>query len=473
MTDLTRHSAAQLARAIREGRTTARAAVEAYLARIAAVDPQVRAYVAVLADRARAQAEARDAEARAGRLRGPLHGVPVAVKDLLAVRGVVMRAGSSVLEEVPAADDATVVRRLQETGAVVLGTTALHEIALGVTNVNPRGQTPRNPWRLDRITGGSSGGSAAAVAAGLAAAAIGSDTGGSIRIPAAYCGIVGLKPTFGRISRAGVLPLADSFDTVGPMTRTVEDAALLLEVLAGFDPADPTSRDHPTEPYLEAARRDPGPLRLGRLTGPFFEDDLDVAAVAALDAALDAARDAGWALRDVRLHTVEEAQAAQVVVLLAEAAAFHAARFAGRWDRYAPDVRALLEQGRATPPEAVAAARAVLSRVQAEVAEVFARVDILIGPAQPGGAPSVAEVHPEAPSWMEARRRIARFSRLYNATGLPAIVLPVGLTAERLPVGVQLASPAFGEGRVLAAARRLEATLGWTLPALPDDRSAL
>jgi aspartyl-tRNA(Asn)/glutamyl-tRNA(Gln) amidotransferase subunit A len=473
MTDLTRYSAAQLARVIREGRVTAHEAAEAYLSRIAAVDPQVGAYVAVLADRARAQAQARDADARAGRLRGPLHGVPVAVKDLLAVRGLVMRAGSAVLEEVPAAEDATVVRRLEDAGAVVLGTTALHEVALGVTNVNPRGQTPRNPWRLDRITGGSSGGSAAAVAAGLAAAAIGSDTGGSIRIPAAYCGIVGLKPTFGRVSRAGVLPLADSFDTVGPMARTVEDAALMLDAIAGFDPTDPASRDHPTEPYLQAARRDPGPLRVGRLVGGFFEDDLDVAAVASLDAALDAARAVGWTVHDVRLRTVEEAQTAQVRVLLAEAAAFHAVRFAGRWDRYAPDVRALLEQGRATPPEAVAAAREVLARAQAEVAEVFARVDVLIGPAQPGGAPSVAEVHPQAPSWMEARRRIARFSRLYNATGLPALVLPVGLTAERLPVGVQLAAPAFEEGRLLAAARRLEATLGWTLPALPDERSAV
>ncbi|MDR7421452.1 MAG: amidase [Armatimonadota bacterium] len=471
MSDLTHRSAVQLARAIREGRTTARAAVEAYLSRIAAVDPQVRAYVTMLTDRARAQAEALDAEARAGRLRGPLHGVPVAVKDLLAVRGVVMRAGSSVLEEVPAAEDATVVRRLEEAGAIVLGTTALHEVALGVTSVNPAGQTPRNPWGLDRITGGSSGGSAAAVAARLAAAAIGSDTGGSIRIPAGYCGIVGLKPTFGRVSRAGALPLAGSFDTVGPMTRTVEDAASLLEAIAGHDPADPASRDHPTEPYLEATRRDPGPVRLGRLAGPFFEDDLDPAVAAALDAALTAALGAGWTVQDVRLQTVADAQAAQVVVLLAEAAAFHAARFPGRWDRYAPDVRALLEQGRATPPEAVAAAREALSRVQAEVADVFARVDVLLGPALPGGAPRAAEVHPDAPSWMEARRRIARFSRLYNATGLPALVLPAGLTSEGLPVGVQLAAPAFGESRLLAAARRLEAALGWTLPVLPESRA--
>jgi aspartyl-tRNA(Asn)/glutamyl-tRNA(Gln) amidotransferase subunit A len=472
MSDPTCRTAEEIARMIREGQTSAREVLEAYLARIARVDPRVRAYVEVFAARARAQVEVRDIQARSGRIRGPLHGVPVAVKDLLAIRGVAMRAGSSVLRAEPAADDATAVRRLDAAGAVVLGTTALHEIALGVTNVNTGGATPRNPWDSSRITGGSSGGSAAAVAAGLAAAALGSDTGGSIRIPASLCGVVGLKPTFGRVSRAGVLPLAASFDTVGPITRTVGDAALMLEAMAGHDPADPDSSDRPVEAYLEAARRDPGPVRLGRLAGAHFEDDLDPAVAAAVDAAAAVAGDLGWTVRDVRLQTVDEGQTAQVTVLLAEAATLHATRFPGLWERYAPDVRALLEQGAATPPQAVEAARATLARVRAEVTRTLEQVDVLIGPAQPGGAPTLAEVDPSAPAWMDARRRIARFTRLYNATGQPALVLPAGLTADRLPVAIQLAGPAFGEARLLAVARRVEQSLGWSLPVLPEEGRA-
>ncbi|HET8679705.1 MAG TPA: amidase, partial [bacterium] len=225
MAEVTRLSASALAGQIRGGRLRAADAVEAYLARIAAIDAGVGAYVEVLADRARSQAETLDAEIVDGHLRGPLHGVPVAVKDLIAIEGVPKRAGSSFFAQ-PSAQTATVVRKLEGAGAIVLGTTTLHEFALGMTSVNPHGRSPRNPWQLDRITGGSSGGSAAAVAAGLAAGAVGSDTGGSIRIPGALCGIVGLKPTFGRISCDGVLPLAGSFDTLGPMVRTVEDAAI-------------------------------------------------------------------------------------------------------------------------------------------------------------------------------------------------------------------------------------------------------
>ncbi|MDR7482536.1 MAG: amidase [Armatimonadota bacterium] len=469
MTDATRWSAAETAARIARGQVSATEVVEAYLRRIAAVDDRVGAYVRVFVDGARARARALDVDARAGRLHGPLHGVPVAVKDLLAVEGVPLGAGSPLLGREPSRKTATVVRRLEAAGAVVLGLTTLHEVALGVTGVNPHGRFARNPWNLDRITGGSSSGSAAAVAAGLAAAAIGSDTGGSIRLPAAFCGIVGLKPTFGRVSRHGVFPLAASFDTVGPMTRTVTDAALLLEVLAGPDPADGHASPLPPEPYTRAMTAVPASLPVGRLAGPFFEADLDPAAARALDDATRLLEDAGCRTRPVHLEHVEAAQEAQLVVLRWEAAQVHRARFPGREAEYGPDVRAILAQGAATTPEALAHARQALARLQAEVRAQLRETPVLLGPMLAIGAPRIADVDPAGPAWQVLRRVIARFSRLFNATGLPALALPAGLTAEGLPVAVQLAAGPFAESLVLGVARRLEAALGWTLPVLPRD----
>jgi aspartyl-tRNA(Asn)/glutamyl-tRNA(Gln) amidotransferase subunit A len=393
--------------------------------------------------------------------------VPVAVKDLIEIEGVPMSAGSGFLGREPARQTAAVVRRLEAAGAVVLGTTTLHEFALGMTSVNPHGRTPRNPWRLDRIAGGSSGGSAAAVAAGLAAAAIGTDTGGSIRIPAALCGIVGLKPTFGRVSRTGVLPLAPSFDTVGPMTRTVEDAALVLEAIAGADPDDPASSPAPAARYARETGAAPQRIRVGRLGGPFFEGDLDPAVARALDDATRALEEARIPVKPVRLAHVEAGQQAQITVLLAEAAAFHRATFPGREAAYGPDVRRLLDDGAAIAPAAVAGARAALERLREEVAGVLDETPVLLCPAVPIGAPSIADVDPGGERWLHLRRLLGRFSRLYNATGLPAIALPAGLTAEGLPVAVQLAAGPFDEGRLLAIARRLETALGFAVPDLP------
>jgi len=472
MSDAAQMTAAAIAARIREQRLRAVDAVDAYLERIATVDGDVAAYVTVLPDRARRTAGDRDAEVRAGRLRWPLHGVPIAIKDLIAVEGVPMTAGSSFLGREPSPQSATVVQRLEDAGAVVLGTTTLHEFALGTTSVNPHGRSPRNPWDLERITGGSSGGSAAAVAAGLAACAVGTDTGGSIRLPGALCGIVGLKPTFGRVSRRGVLPLADSFDTVGPMVRTVEDAALMLDVMAGHDAGDPRSSPAPVDRYTAALGSIPSGLRVGRLSGTYFEADLDPAVAAALDEATRACERAGLPVQPVTLRLIEAAQQAQVTVLIAEAAVYHRATYPGREAEYGPDVGTLLAQGAATPPAAVAEARAVLARLQAEVQTLQQDCPILLGPAVSIGAPRFTDVEPTGPRWPEVRRVLTRFSRLFNATGLPTIVLPAGLTAEGLPVAVQLAAPPFAEGLLLAVARRVEAALAWSLPPLPRGRPA-
>jgi Asp-tRNA(Asn)/Glu-tRNA(Gln) amidotransferase A subunit family amidase len=467
MSEITALPIAELAEALRASRVTALEVVDRYLDRIARVDPQVEAYVLVLADRARAEARERDAEARAGRVRSALHGVPVAVKDLMTVQGAPMTAGSILLAREPAVEDAGVVRRLRDAGAVVLGLTTLNEFALGTTGVNPHSRTARNPWHLERMTGGSSSGSAAAVAARLAAAAIGTDTGGSIRIPAALCGVVGLKPTFGRVSRRGVFPLAESFDTVGPIARSVEDAALVLESIAGHDPDDPDSDPAPVGRYRDALREVPAGITVARLSGPFFEADLDPAVARGLDAAAHALESAGARIRSVTVPSVEAAHDAQLVVLRFEAAAFHRRRFGGREAEYNPDVRALLDQGASIRPEAVASARSLLARFRAEVARVVAEAPVLLCPAVPVGAPAIADADPHGPRWAEIRRLVGRFTRIFNATGLPTIALPVGFDADGLPVAVQMAAGPLAEGLLLSAARCVEAAIGWVVPELP------
>lgn len=467
MSEITRLSATALAATIRDGRLASADVVEAYLARIAEVDPVVEAYVRVLADRARASARTLDAEARVGQWRGPLHGVPVAIKDLIAIAGVPMTGGSSFLGTEPERETATVVRRLGAAGAVVLGTTTLHEFAFGMTSVNPHGRTPHNPWDLERIAGGSSGGSGVAVAAGLAAGAVGTDTGGSIRIPSALCGIVGLKPTFGRVSRHRVLPLSGSFDTIGPMVRTVEDAALFLDAMAGSDPADPQCSQEPVAPYREVMHDVPSGLRIGRLAGAYFDSDLDPAVERAIDEAVRALAAAGLSVQPVELPDIDPWQQAQLTILRAEAAAFHRATFPGRESQYGPDVRTNLQQGAAVTAVEVDEARTTMARAKAEMARIMADCPILLSPALPIGAPRIADVDPRGTRWTEIRRVMGRFTRLFNLIGVPTIVLPAGLTREGLPVAVQLAGRPFAEGLLLGVARRLERAIDWSPPELP------
>ncbi len=472
MCEITSQSASALARQIGQGELTCVEVVSAYLRRIEAVDPEVCAYVSLLADRALAAARARDAELGEGRARGPIHGVPVAIKDIIAVEGVAMTAGTSFLQEAPSAVSAQAVARLESAGAIVLGTATLHEFALGMTSVNPHGRTPRNPWDVSRVAGGSSGGSAVAVAAGVAAGALGTDTGGSIRIPAALCGVVGLKPTFGRVSRAGVLPLASSFDTVGPIARTVEDVALMLEAIAGFDPQDPASARRPVDTYQAAVLARRPRARVARLVGPLFEDDLDPAVSSAVEVAALACERAGLPVRPVSLRTAEAAGRAQVALLLAEAAAFHRAAYPGKEGYYGRDVRTLLERGAGLTADELSRAEEVARAVRAELADILGECDVLLGPALPGGAPLISEVDPDGEGWPEIRSRLGRFSRIYNLAGLPAVVVPAGATSAGLPVAVQLAGREFSEGLVLAVARVIEEAVGWVIPGLPESRSA-
>ncbi|MBI3974851.1 MAG: amidase [Armatimonadetes bacterium] len=457
---------ADLAAVIRAGRRSPVALVEGCLARIRETEPRLRAFIRVEGEAALAEAAACEREAREGRPRGPLHGIPIAVKDLFDQAGLPTTAGAAIRRDHRATETATAVRRLQEAGAIIIGKTNLHEFAFGVTSVNPHFGAVGNPANPDHVAGGSSGGSGAAVAAGCCAAALGTDTGGSIRIPAALCGIVGLKPTFGRISRHGVVPLSWSFDTIGPMTRTVADAALLLAVLAGSDPEDPAAGRHGG--FGETDLGPPGAYRVGRLRGPLFDDGPDDEVGAALERAAALLAGGGGRVKEVRVEAVEAGQAAQTTILFAEAAAYHQRAYPGRLAEYGSDVRELLAAGATIPATAYVEAQRVQAVVIGQVRALLAEVDVLLCPSVPVPAPRIADVDPaRGEGWRSTRAPLSRLTRLFNLTGLPAVSVPVGRTRAGLPVGAQLAAAPGREDRLLRIAAVLEAAVGWEPVALP------
>ncbi|MDR7469767.1 MAG: amidase [Armatimonadota bacterium] len=457
---------AALASAVRGGRLSSVDLVERCLERIRDTGERLRAFIHVDAEGAREAAQQRDMEARRGQIRGPLHGIPVAVKDLFDQAGLPTTAGAAIRRGHRAQTTATAVHRLLDAGAVVIGKTNLHEFAFGVTSVNPHFGAVANPWDPERVAGGSSGGSAAAVAAGCCAAALGTDTGGSIRIPAALCGVVGLKPTFGRVSRHGVVPLAWSFDTVGPMARSVADAALLLGVLAGPDPQDPLTGG--SAPCASRVPPAPPSFRIGRLRGPLFDEELDVEVGTALERACTLLVRAGGRVEEVGLEEALAGQAAQTTILFAEASAYHRRAYPGRLAEYGPDVRELLAAGATIPATAYVDAQRVQGMVIRQIRHLLTDFDALICAAVPVQAPRIEDVDPtRGEGWRRARAPLSRLTRLFNLTGLPAVVVPVEQSRSGLPLGVQLAAAPGEEERLLAIAAVLEAATGWSLPILP------
>lgn len=430
--------------------------VRACLERIDRLDGQILAFVEVLADEALATAAAAEREIAGGTYRGPLHGIPVAVKDLVDLIGARTRAGSSVLADArPAPVDAPVVARLRAAGAVIVGKTTTHEFAFGVF-------TPptRNPWNLDRVPGGSSGGSAAAVSAGMAFAAIGSDTGGSIRIPAACCGVVGLKPTFGRVPKAGVIPLSWSLDHVGPLARGVEDAAVFLQAIAGPDPSDPTTADAPVPDFLGEAGHSLSGLRIG-VPDRHFDHLLQPSVASAVRWAMERLRDAGAVIERVAMPSLDHALDVHLLTILAEAAAYHRARFPGRDADYGADVRAALALGdRISATDYLQAQRARRTSL-VEALAVFATVDVLVTPTLPTEAPPIDQdtvVYPDGEE--DALTSLIRFTCPFNQTGLPAITVPSEPGDDGLPVGLQFIAPPFREARLIRVAAAFAAHRG-------------
>ena len=443
-------------RLIRDGQLSPVELTQAFLKRIGEVDGRVKSYVTLLSDSALNEAREAEAEVVRGEYKGPLHGIPIALKDLYDTKGVRTTAQSKVLEHRVPTEDSTPTRRLREAGAVLLGKLAMHEFALGGPETSLFEQA-RNPWNLDHVTGGSSSGSGAAVAAGLCMGSLGSDTGGSIRLPASMCGIVGLKATYGRVSRYGVVPLSWSLDHCGPMTWSVEDAALMLQVIAGEDPLDPTTSRAPVSDYSAALRQDVRGLTIGVPRHYFFDSELgaEPETAAAVDKALAELEGLGARVEEVNIPALEYAGIANYVMMLGEAFTYHHKNLASQPENYGDLVRTrFLVGGLFTTADYVQAQRA-RSRLRREFAETFKHVDVLAMPTTGKPALSFEELDPVAAVGQRS------FTGPSNQTGVPTISVPCGFSQAGLPIGLQIAGKPFDEATVLRVAYSYEQQARW------------
>jgi aspartyl-tRNA(Asn)/glutamyl-tRNA(Gln) amidotransferase subunit A len=459
MTDTT---LTELAAAIRARKISPVELTAAHLARIAALDGHLRAFITLDAERALATARALEADAAAGRWRGPLHGVPLAYKDLYKVPGLPSSGGSKTRDYFQSPHPSTAVVRLDAAGAVTLGTLNMTEFALGPFGDNAHHGDPQNPWRAGHVSGGSSSGSGVAVAAGLAAGALGSDTGGSIRVPAACCGIVGLKPTYGRVSRAGVMPLSWTMDHLGPMTRTVRDAAVMLGVIAGHDPLDATSSPRSVPDYTAALDRGVGGVR-ALVASNYFFDGIDPQTATAVDEALRVLRACG--VRVVRGPVPDPAvvTACNNAIVRSESATIHARVLRERPHEVQPVVRSRAEAGFTVSAVEYLQALRLRPKVTREfIAAAFAEADVLVTPTTPEPAPTYAAA--KAGSVEDVIARIGAFTRLtrmFNTLGLPALSLPCGFSNDGLPIGLQIVGRPFDEATVLRVGHAYEQATEW------------
>lgn len=425
------------------------------IARIDRLNPQLRAFITIAADHAKMRARVVENELASGLDRGPLHGIPIAVKDLFHMRGLRTTSGSKIFENFVADHNATVVDRLEAAGAVILGKLNMHELAYGISSENPYYGAVRNPWDLERSPGGSSGGSAAAVAAQIVYGAMGSDTGGSIRIPASFCGTVGLKPTYGRVSRYGAMPLAFSLDHMGPLTRSVRDAGIFLNAIAGHDPKDETSS---RRPVIDFVPNDDCSLRGVRIGFPqnFYFERLDPDVESAVRGAIARAASLGAELKPLWLPDIEALNAVATVTQLAEVSAVFGPYLEMR-NRFGPDVLARIEQGRLIPATDYIDAQRLRRKFRAEFAKVWDEVDCFVTPTTPATAPRLGEKTVRIAGREEDTRTAAtRLVRGLNLLGLPALSLPCGLSGSGAPVGMQIVGAPFDEATILKVGAALE-----------------
>jgi aspartyl-tRNA(Asn)/glutamyl-tRNA(Gln) amidotransferase subunit A len=453
----------ELARLIKAKQVSPVEVVQAHLDRIAALDGKLRAFITVMEESARAAAKAAEAAVASSDRVGPLHGVPVGLKDLYCTKGVKTTGGSKILGDWAPPEDATVVSRLSDAGAIVLGKLNMHEFAFGPEGVNPHYGTPWNPWDAvtHRICGGSSSGSGAAVAAGLCPGALGSDTGGSIRIPASLCGISGIKPTYGRVSRAGVLPLAWSLDHVGPMCRSAADCALMLGAMAGYDPRDPTTSVLPVPDYMAALTGDIKSLRVGVLR-KFFIESAGASQRQAMEQVVTTLGELGAKIQDVDLTTAELAAAASTAVLAPEAYAYHERWLKERPAEYGADVRERLRVGAFISGADYVNGQRARALIRNDVDTALHRLDVLIAPTTPIAATAVGAGEVEINGERQpVRPALIRFTRPFNATGHPAASVPCGFTAEGLPIGLQIIGRPFDEATVLRVADAYQRATDW------------
>jgi aspartyl-tRNA(Asn)/glutamyl-tRNA(Gln) amidotransferase subunit A len=425
------------------------------LTRIETLNPKLNAFITILADNALADARQAEQEIQHGHYRGPLHGIPMGLKDIIDTAGTRTSAASAVFKDRIPAENAEVVRRLRAAGAIIIGKQNLHEFAYGGSSMISFFGEVHNPWDISRITGGSSGGSAASVAAGLGFAAIGTDTAGSIRLPAAYCGVVGLKPTYGRVSARGVIPLSWSLDHVGPIANSVYDAATILQVLAGYDADDPASIDTPVPDFTAALDQLPPKLRIG-VPRAFFFDDLHPEVAAATEKAIQFFRDLHAEIHEMKLDVSTDRTLSS-----AESYAYHEPFVANSPDLYQPATLARIKSGASTSAAAALRARRELEAARHSIRKVFDVVDILLTPTVPIPPPAIADLKAHPENLRPVELLMLRNTRPFNVWGIPTISIPCGFTSDNLPVGLQLAAPHWREDLVLHAAHAYEQATDW------------
>jgi aspartyl-tRNA(Asn)/glutamyl-tRNA(Gln) amidotransferase subunit A len=444
--ELAKLSIGEAADLVRKKKVSPVQLTQACLSRIERLNPMLNAFITVTAESALAQAREAEAEVRRGRWRGALHGIPIGLKDMIDTAGVLTTAASGVFEHRVPDEDADVVRRLKAAGAVLIGKLNMHEFAVGATSGVSFFGPVRNPWAPAYMSGGSSGGSASAVAAGLCFAALGSDTGGSIREPSSYCGITGLKPTYGRVSTRGTIPFSWSLDHIGPMTRTVRAMAILLQAIAGHNPEDPTSAPAPVPNYVLALGRKPAPLRLGKPSERFWAM-LDPEVEAAVNRALVMLSSVTAGIREIELPAYPN-----LPVLRSESYAYHVGFIGKTPELYQADTLASLKVGASVTAADYISGRREVDRLRLAVRRVFQDVDLLVTPTSPIPAGLIV--------YTQENNRL-RNTAPFDVYGLPAISIPCGFTATGLPIGLQIVGPPWGETIVLQLAGIYQTATDW------------
>lgn len=457
LTGLDLHEAAQL---VQRRELSPVELTRAHLERIQRLDVKINSFITLRAEEAlqlavQAEQEVQAGVTKSGKPLGMLHGLPLALKDLYETGGVRTTVGSRFFRDYVPEQDARVVRLLAAQGAIFLGKLNMHEFALGLTNANPHFGACHNPWALERVPGGSSGGSAAALAAGFCLGAMGSDTGGSIRVPAALCGVVGLKPTYGRVSLQGVIPLSWNLDHAGPMARCVLDAAWLLQAVAGYDPQDPASVDVAVEDYCSQIDQGVRGWRFALAEDEHFTQ-ADAGVLQAVRQAAEVFTRLGATVEGVSLQDAAAAYQANSLMVVSDAAAFHRRRLEENPQDFGRDVRSRLMSGKGYSSTDYSLARRTQAQFRRQVERLFEHFDILITPATAIPAPPI-----EGPDAIEQARILTRFTGPFNLSGHPALSLPCGFSTDRLPLGMQLVAPAWHEKRLLRAAYSYEQAAGW------------
>lgn len=386
----------------------------------------------------------------------PLLGIPIAVKDLYDTKGIRTTSGSKFFADNIPNEDAYVIKKIKKSGGIINGKTNTHEIALGVTNNNPHFGACKNPWDITRTPGGSSGGSAVAVATGMSLAALGTDTGGSIRIPASLCGVVGLKPTYGRVSLRGILPLSWNLDHAGPITRKVEDAALMLQVMGGYDEEDPTSVKTLPGDYISHLKDKMQDRKIGLAVGKYIEEATDPEVLKAVYTAAEVLKEQGAIIQEINVDFLREAAAANGMMTASDAAAFHKERMQEHLDWFGEDVRQRLQIGAGYTSSEYALARRKQVEVKRRCEILFDEIDVLLLPTTPITAPILA-----GENAIERAKLLTRFTAPFNLTGLPALSVPCGFSKENLPIGLQIVSRAWNEAGVLRAGFNFQRVTAW------------